>query len=156
MRKVACIYQEVFSRFGLTINFKKGKTEALFRFAGPGAIAERHKLFRDHLSTINFENREKDFVLTATATYKHVGTLTCCMDTMQPEISVKLVAMNATFKQLKPAFLNRPAIATKKRLLLARSVLLSKGLFQARTWPVLYSAEMLRVHRATMKMYSGE
>ena len=154
--KVACIYQEVFSRFGLTINVKEGKTEALFRFAGPRAIVERRKVFRDHLSTINFENRGKQIVLTATDTYKHVGTLTCCTDPMLSELTAKLVDMNATFKQLKPAFLNRPAIAIKKRLLLARSVLLSKSLFQAGTWPVLYSAEMLRVHRATMKMYSGE
>lgn len=127
MRQCACLYQEVFSRFGLTINFKRGKTEALFRFAGPGAIIERRKLFRDHSSAISFENLGFVFLLAATATYKHVGTLKCCTDTLQPEITAKLDAMNATFEYLKPAFLNRPAVSIEKRLLLARSVLLAKG-----------------------------
>jgi hypothetical protein len=151
----AAIYNEVFARYGLTINFKKGKTEALFRFHGKGAKSARHKLFYEHNGQLTFAFKGKSIPLIATSTYKHVGTITCSTDTMQPEITSKLSGMNATFKALKPTFLTRSAISVDKRLLLAQSVLMSKGLFQAGTWPSLYTAELARVHKSIMKIYSS-
>ena len=155
MRLCAGIYNEMFSRYGLTINFKKGKTEALFRFVGEGAKSSRHKLFFEDQGQISVQSRGKSFALAATLAYKHVGTITCSTDTMQPEITAKLSAMNGTFRQLKPTFLNRSSVPVEKRLLLCRSILFSKSLFQASTWPTLYTAELARVHKAIMKIYSS-
>ena len=155
MKQCAGIYHHVFSRFGLTINYKKGKTEALFRFAGKGAVSARRALFVDDGGKINFECRGDSYTLIATSTYKHVGTLTCSTDTMQPEITAKIICMNETFNKLRPTFLNRKSIPIQKRILLSQSVLFTKGLFQAGTWPTLHTAEIVRVHKAVMKIYAS-
>ena len=63
--------------------------------------------------------------------------------------------MHATFKKLHPAFLSRSTVSVEKRLQLCRSILFTTGLFQAGTWPTLYTAELIRVHRAVMKIYSS-
>ena len=115
----------------------------------------RQEPLLENRGTITFESRGRYIDLVATSTYKHVGTLTCSSDSLQPEISVKLAAMTNTFKHLRTAFLNRTAVPTEKRLLLSQSVLLTEGLFQASTWPTLYSAEVARVHKAIMQIYAS-
>ena len=45
MGKYASFYIFVFMRFAIGMNFKQGKTEALFRFSGPGAVRGEKALF---------------------------------------------------------------------------------------------------------------
>ena len=94
------MYNDVFSWHGLVLHFERGKTEALFRFNGKGAVKARQELLLENRGTITFESRGRNIDLVATSTYKHVGTLTCSSDSLQPEISVKLAAMTNTFKLL--------------------------------------------------------
>ena len=62
MRGCATIYQDVFARYGLTINFKKGKTEAFFRFDGEGAKSSRHKVFDEDQVEILLQVRGKSLL----------------------------------------------------------------------------------------------
>ena len=68
MRVCATIYQDVFTQYDLTINFKKGKTEALLRFNGKGAKSSRHKLFVEDQGKILVQVSGKSLALVATST----------------------------------------------------------------------------------------
>ena len=116
-----CVFVLLFIRTYLPV--KKGKTEALFRFNGKGAKSSRHKPFVEDQGKILVQVSGKSLALVATSNYKHVGTITCSTGTMQPEITAKLSAMHATFKQLHPAFLGRSTVLVEKRLQLCRSIL---------------------------------
>ena len=154
VRACAAIYHEVFSKYGLTINFKKGKTEALFRFGGPGANAAKKTLIHDMKNQITVTSRGQTFALNASLAYKHVGTTTCSTGSLQPEISTRIGSMNNAFKPLRSVFLTRQNIPIE-RLLLCQAVLYTKGLFQAGTSPTLHTSEMMRVHKAIMGIYSS-
>ena len=74
---------------------------------------------------------------------------------MHPEISVKTAAMRNVTKSICGDFLYRPNISLEPRLLVLRMLILSKGLFQAGTWPLLHCSEFSRVHSEIMRIYSS-
>ena len=80
----------VFAKYRLTINFSKGKAEALIIFAGRGSAKARKELMETDDSKIKFTVGDTDFVLRATSTYKHVGTTTTIAETLHAEITPRL------------------------------------------------------------------
>eukprot|EP00969_Alexandrium_andersonii_P086138 3797219-Alexandrium_andersonii.AAC.1 len=71
MKACAVIFEDVFSLYGLTINFKRGKTEALFRMGGTGSVEANKLLFSECGGIIRFQSRGIPRQLVASAQYKH-------------------------------------------------------------------------------------
>eukprot|EP00973_Karenia_brevis_P046822 6496805-Karenia_brevis.AAC.1 len=61
--------------------------------------------------------------------------------------------MSNVFKGLRKQFLRRRDISIHSRLNVVKMALLSRGLYNAATWPRLYAAELDRVHKRVMQVY---
>ena len=101
-----------------------------------------------------FVSRQK-LLLHVTRTYKHLGTVASADLSMQPEISSKIASMRNAVKAVKGDFLSRPSIPLEPRLLVLNTLVFSKGLFQAGTWPLLYVSELSRLHKQIMSIYAS-
>ena len=66
-----------------------------------------------------------------------------------------IYALSEVTRALSGNFFCRPGVGLEPKLLIFRSVLLSKGLFQAGTWPLLYTGEFIRIHKQIMRIYSS-
>ena len=66
---------------------------------------------------------------------------------------MRLAAMRSACTGLRHGFFRSASAAPECKLQVAKAVLLSKGLFNAGTWPALHACEMKRVHSAVMDVY---
>ena len=157
LRAVASCFHRIFSSFCLSVNWDRGKTEALVVFMGPGSQAARACLFEDQGACIQLDGipGRTAPVLHVTRSYRHLGTHDSVSESLQDEISARMSALRTAFSQLRAPFLSSSVASPQQRSLVARSVLLSKGLFQAGTWPALYASELSRVHSTIMKVYQA-
>ena len=139
---------------GLTFNFKAGKTEALVFFRGPGAIHAKKRLFEDLGGKIQFKNdfgHRKEVL--CSDTYKNLGSLVTLSGSMLPEISMRMGALKGTLKKIQGKVLRNKHIEIRRKNMVIKSYLLSKGLFHAGTWRRLGVSEAKKVHVAIMKAY---
>ena len=150
----AVVYGE-FHRHLLRMNMKQGKSEALIVFGGRGCKDAENILFRDNGGIIPFEYRGVRHALFATRVYKHVGTQSCVSGSLAPELKSRLASMQGVSTSLGRYFFRRPQMPIASKLLVARALLLSKGLFSAGTWPTLNASEHKKLHQALMKVFGG-
>eukprot|EP00973_Karenia_brevis_P033301 4594358-Karenia_brevis.AAC.1 len=61
--------------------------------------------------------------------------------TMSPEIHARMNAMKAVHRTVRGKFLKAPGVAVDAKQQFVQACMLSKGLFQAGTWPELYANE---------------
>ena len=150
----AVVYGE-FHKHLLRMNMKQGKSEALIVFGGRGCKEAENMLFRDNGGIIPFEYRGVQHSLFATRVYKHVGTQSCVSGSLAPELKARVASMHGVSTSLGRYFFRRPQIPVPTKLLAARALLLSKGLFSAGTWPTLNASEHRKLHQAIMKVFGG-
>jgi hypothetical protein len=136
------------------VNYKPGKTECLVVFRGRGATAARCNLYGDMQGRISFTAygaTEKAVI--CTNVYKHMGTMTTLSGTLRPEIRQRLAMMASSLVPLRKRVLKEQRIPSPKRFAIARTLLLTRGLFQCAAWPALNATEFGPVHAAVMKVY---
>ena len=155
VKLVIAIYHETFSRFLLTVNYSRGKSEVAFSFFGKGSALAKQILQHDFASGIPFKCLDRDLLLPTTLTYKHLGTISSSDCSMQPEITKKLATMKAATKAIRGDFLCRPNVCLDSRLLILKMLIFLKGLFQAGSWPLLYVSELTRVHKYLMDLFAS-
>ena len=155
VQRAMAVYHKVLSKYLLTINYSPGKTEVAFSCRGDGASKLKQSLQTQYADGIPVLGFEQQLFLRITRTYKHLGTVTSSDMSMQPEISSKTAAMRNAVDAIKGNFLYCPSIALEPRLLVLRSLVFSKGLFQAGSWPILYVSELSRLHKQIMCIYSS-
>ena len=130
------------------------KLKSVF-FFGEGARMSKQCLQDQYAGGIPFITSRQSLLLQVTRTYKHLGTVASADMSMQPEITSKMTAMKNTVKAVKGDFLARPSIPLEPRLLVLKTLVFSKGLFQAGTWPLLYVSELSRMHKQMMSIYAS-
>eukprot|EP00973_Karenia_brevis_P029143 4020348-Karenia_brevis.AAC.1 len=74
IKATASIVYACFRHYGLHLNFKKGKTEALIQWAGKGAVEARRALEQTSPNGICFVSCNVDLVLHVVKDYRHLGT----------------------------------------------------------------------------------
>jgi hypothetical protein len=84
-----------------------------------------------------------------------VGTTVSKNGTMHVEISTRNKAMRASGASLHYQFFMHPDVCTKTKTTILKSVMLSSGMYNASTWPLLSSAEFFRVAKAIISEYCG-
>eukprot|EP00969_Alexandrium_andersonii_P128607 5682810-Alexandrium_andersonii.AAC.1 len=60
---MATIVHETYARAGLKVNWRKGKTEAMVRFAGKGSVEQRRRLLVDMGATVPLPDAQPPTVL---------------------------------------------------------------------------------------------
>eukprot|EP00973_Karenia_brevis_P017447 2393996-Karenia_brevis.AAC.1 len=60
---------------------------------------------------------------------------------MNPEIVMRMSSLRAAFHALEKPMLARPRVSDCSKLAVSKTVLLTRGLFQAGAWPCLSAAE---------------
>eukprot|EP00973_Karenia_brevis_P055405 7703205-Karenia_brevis.AAC.1 len=122
VQKVLAIVDEVFNRYGFTINYSKGKTEVMLVPAGPGSS----NLWRDIQSSgghvISFQSRRGCQPVCITNNYKHVGTLEVVSSSMGPEITRKVAVLRSSMRPLRSKFLTNPKVDLGRRVLVGKAV----------------------------------
>ena len=143
----------VFAEHGFSLNYKSGKTEFLCVFRGPKAVAAKQQLMVAGTGRIAFKGHNgATQELACVQAYRHVGTRQTVGGTLMPEIRQRMATMSDTSHKMAPT-IKSDAIDSKHKYIIVKSMLLSKGLFQAGAWPVLQTSELSKVHAGVMRLY---
>ena len=143
---------QVFSAFRLALNFAKGKSHVLIRFAGKGAGGAR-RAFAAAGERLKFEVDGAQYVVHAVNMYKHLGTATTATLSLGLDLSMRFGSMRSALRPIASRFFRNPRIALEKKTMVCRSLLLSKGLFNASTWQIPTAGEKRRIHTNVMYVY---
>ena len=124
------VTQRCFADKGLTVNYKKGKSEAVVTICGAGAKEERKKILVHpavHLQGGNYQ------ALRLEGKYRHLGTVQECGGGLRHEIIHRVASTWSHFRQIKH-ILARPTVDLPIRLRLAQSLLWSRLFYGAGAW----------------------
>ncbi len=156
IRTAARILDTELGKFGLTVNYAKGKTEMVVVFKGPQAPKIKVKLLIELGGVINFTNDQgTNKSVLITSVYKNLGILLTVSGSQGPELTARLGAMFGTFKGIRKRVLKNENLPLPRRMLIVQSLLLAKGLFHAGAWHSLTIAEARKVHSKVMAIYRG-
>jgi len=157
MDKIKCALSIVYCTFaehGLEINLGKGRTEIVIMYYGPGSKLFRSQVEHDLGMQISFQGIGGSTCSVAVVDcYKHLGTKSSMHRSMMPEIKSRMGAMIDVCSRIRHKFLRNRAIPHKTQCNIIQSLMLSRGLFQAGTWPKLAAAEVKKVHSSVMSVY---
>ena len=146
---VTAISVDVFQRYGMTLNFKPGKSEALIQWRGPGSEKARRRLTVHEDNLVHCVAPRSDPVdLRIVSLYQHLGTKTAVCAQVAHEVAHRTTCMRAEMHRLWGRILANPRIEQERRLRIAECYVLSKGFFQASTWPNLHGRDFRRLHRS--------
>jgi hypothetical protein len=147
-RAMTALY-EIYAEHNLALNMAPTKTAAVPTYHGPGAT----HLKTTNPTTITVRTRWGEHTLPVVDEYKHVGSQLASGARLAPEVAQKAAIINTSTTKLRNKVLANPAIAPPIRLQLANSLLFSRALFKAATWPDLTVAEMRKFHSAIIRVY---
>ena len=85
--------------------------------------------------------------------YKHLGSWTQAGSSHRLDVVRKASQVRAAARPLRMHVLSNSSLSVRHRVLLAGSLVFSRGLFAASAWPRLAGAEMKRIHAAMMTVY---
>jgi len=143
----------VFKCFGLDLNFSAGKSECVISHCGPGKKKAIRALELQGNSSRFEDLRGGWTTLLFVRVYKHVGTRIPFDAFLGEEVSVRCSIMRQAFGRLrKTVFLNE-RIPVVKRLVVLQVYVLTRGIFQACTWPTLPNGVYKKFHHCIMTMY---
>ena len=138
----------------MELNPKRGKSNFVFRFFGPGAKAEREYLENVLNNRIQFRLvGGAESSIEAIDIYKHLGSKIGVGSSNKPEIVTRMaVVTTKTFKYRKPILQNE-GITIERRISLAQSLMFSSGLYNASVWPTPNAQEMRAIHKPVLAVY---
>ena len=154
---VLAIIVRTFHEFGLVVNCAKGKTEVMPIFVGPGKLQQQRTM--DDLSRqpggaqLHFNTGSAQLSVSIVRAYKHVGTTAVVGSSLQAELSKQLGSVRAAAAGLKVGYFANPNVLPGRKLMVAKAVCTTRGMFHAGTWPQLQSAEYRRFHTALMQIF---
>ena len=148
------IVHATFNAAGLSVNYSKGKTEAVVNFRGPGSTAAKLATFvKDSPPKIVVPTQEHVVSVCLAADYKHLGVRFTGDADLTQEISHRLGQARAAYNELrKPVFANKH-IALKARLTLFNSLVASRLFFGAATWSYVSKAQLQKLEGQLMMYY---
>ena len=144
----------VFTKYGLALNFKQGKTEVLIVFAGAGSGKVKQQILVDMQGKIpfcNMQGEEKELIVTDC--YKNLGSKVVVSQSLNPENIQRMGSMKAKCKEVKGKILKNPHVEFRRKAMVVRSALYAKGFFHCGTWRRLRVAEGRRIHGSVMSIW---
>jgi len=149
--RVVCCVCDVFRRYGMTLNFKPGKSEGIIGFFGPSSRIARAKLAADSMQITISDGFSTVFRFVSV--YQHVGTCIAVNLNMCEEISKRCGMMRTESRNLSHKILKAEGITLDQKILVMQSYILSKGTFQCGAWPALPDVQYKRFHKCILDIY---
>jgi len=145
---VALYVRHTFMIFGLTVNFKEGKSEATIQFRGTSQKIE-HRRLQDMQYSVPIDPVDASSpVLRFVPLYKHMGTKTC----LGSEVAHRCAIVCTACKSFSHIFKNE-LVSDSKKVSVVRAYLVSKGAHNCSTWPALPPHLSAKFHHAIMSVY---
>jgi len=150
---ITSIAFRVFKCFGMDLNFETNKSEAIIKHRGVGAKSARIALHRsgDEVQVHVLDNLSVQ--LRFVKCYKHLGTRTSVSHDLSDEVVFRAQLMRSESQRLRKLLTRRGDMSVEKKVSIIQAYVLSKGIFQASTWPALPNSLYKRFHRSIMDMY---
>ena len=126
---ILCI---VFKAFKLTINWAKGKTEAILVYRGPNAGKCWRERFIDGVPTIRDPYGSKLHIVQQ---YKHVGSIVTANGSMAPEAQLRAQSALATWYTLAANVFGSEHFRVETKACLAHSLIFPRLFYACETWP---------------------
>jgi hypothetical protein len=143
----------VFKCFNLDLNFSAGKSEGVLSLTGRGKKLAMRAVVKAG-NCIHFPGTNGTVLcLRFVKNYKHVGTKVTFDSCIGEEVGTRCSIMRGTFRSLRKKFFNNPRIPVQRRLFILQVYVLTKGIFQAGSWPVLPEKVMGKFNTCIMYMY---
>ena len=141
----------VFKLFGMTLNFKPGKSETIIGCFGPGSmLAKRELTLAGNLIPISAGS---DCYLRVVSSYQHLGTCISISTNMCDEVTKRNGMMSAETARLCKSILRVPDIPIPKKIQVIQTYVMTKGTFQCGAWPELPDAQYKRLHSCILRIY---
>ena len=134
--------QKHFASKGLSVNFKKGKSEAVVTLCGHGSREIRKQLLQQPFIFFSDEVKQP---LRIEGKYRHLGTFQQCGGGLDQEIAYRIAMTWSSFRQIR-RLLGRHSTDLQVRLRLMQSLLMSRLLYGAGAWKPLSKRHMKKLH----------
>ena len=85
--------------------------------------------------------------------YRHLGTATAVAAAMGPEVSIRVAIVRQETAKLRGRVFRSPSLEPARKICIALGLVLSRGLFQAASWPRLSVSQHRRFHAAIIALY---
>ena len=131
--------ESVFAAFRLTINWSRGKTEAILTYRGVQAGTHWRARFTSEGPTITTPSGA---MLHIVAEYKHVGSIITENNNLAPEILKRAARALDAWYQLADRVFGSPHVPTSVKSSLAYSLIFTRLLYAAETWTTLTPASL--------------
>jgi len=135
LAEVVHITHDVFLQFGLSLNFKAKKTEAVVSFRENSAPAHRHSLFVERLGKLDIPPLHMQ--LQCVASYEHLGTIFAADCTLQREVAHRRTKAIQAMRQVGKSILRNRHVAIGTRLKLFECLIVPVILHGAGNWDLL-------------------
>ena len=118
---------------GLSINYERGKTEALWTILGKGARQMKQTL-HEAGQTLQWAHEGIQYTIPLCHTYKHLGTWLQAHHKHTREILARSSAAKQQYGQLARPFFTKKCITLPVKSAIFQSLVLSKMLYNVHTW----------------------
>ena len=145
------IIHSVFSRFGLPMNFKAGKTEVMLAIHGTGAKAVQKEIFKRRTISFSPHDGAPDISVRIVDSYKHMGVYVDKNGSQSCEISVRTANVYHACSNLRSCTLRSPAVSVDVKLSLVRSLLHSKLFYCSQLWSKINSKDIRKLTACYIK-----
>lgn len=143
----------VFNLFGLQLICSSNKSEGVVRFNGSVSARAKRNLNKCNnkvdFTLLNGQKSDSRFV----QSYKYVGTETSVSSNMAEEVVLRSCIMTTDAKGLNKRVFKKINVNTCRKLLVAKTYLLTKGFFQCGTWPSLPTIVLHKFSSSIMQVY---
>ena len=148
---VARCVHDVFRMFGMTLNFKPGKSEGIVGFFGPASRVARASLAVSGMQTPIGGDSPVSFRFVSS--YQHVGTCIAVNLNMCEEVTKRCGIMRAEASSLSAKIFKSSGTCLQHKVLLLQSYILSKGTNQCGAWAALPDVQYKRFHKCILDVY---
>jgi hypothetical protein len=156
MVEVATVLDRVAKKYGLVINFAKGKTECILVLSGAGLAAAKARLL-EGLSVEAGGSPEVSLLLPGgvelrvVPRYKHVGVMATAARSHAQELAHRCASGNTASAALSRQVFGKRYLPTSVKLQVASACVNSRVLHAAGTWPTLLPRQVRQVEASLMR-----
>ena len=147
--RTAAAVIDVFEGHGLKVNMQPGKTETLMAWRGPGSRTAKRDVLVHSEALLRVQPHHGDEQwLRVTDTYKHLGGVVSACGSTCPELWNRIRSGSMIFKELRRCVFADRRLPLTSRAGLADSLVDTRHLYNASTWPRLSPKELFRLNVA--------
>lgn len=142
------LYAKVFAEFGLRINWKKGKSEAIVRCRGPGATEVIAELRSEGGLRIPLDDGAT--AMHVVDGYQHLGGVISASGSMVPEARQRASSAMSAYSPIASKVFSSVVIGTTMKFHLLHSLVLSRLLYNVAIW-TMSSAALKQINGPYMR-----